>query len=48
MGVIELKMEDEDSSMCNIDIDTNGDIKIRGKYKDKCKDLLKDIEFEEA
>jgi hypothetical protein len=38
-------MEDEDN-MCSINIDGEGDYTIRGRNKDKCKQLLNDITFE--
>ena len=39
--------EDEPLSMCSVEIDGNGDYFIRGRNKDKCKELLNDISFKE-
>lgn len=42
-------MEDEEiNNMCSINIDDKGDYYIKGRNKDKCKELLNDISFEEA
>ena len=41
------KMDEEPLSLCSVEIDGNGDYFIRGKNKDKCKELLHDISFKE-
>ena len=41
-------MEDEPLNMCSIEINGEGDYYIRGKNKDKCKELLHDISFKEV
>ena len=41
-------MDDEEPlNLCSINVDGNGDYFIKGRDKTKCKDLLKDISFNE-
>lgn len=39
--------DEEPLSMCSIEIDGDGDYHIKGRNKDKCKELLNDISFKE-